>query len=160
MNPLLLVRAPTSTTRSASRIHRSSSRRRALAALLERYREFETPWKYKYVRRLLADPGEGKIIIWSTFVRNLKSLATFLSDHEPALVHRCAARGRGTGRSRDSRGTSLLASGTTRPVVSCSLTPRRAARASASTTGATTPSISTWTSMRVTTSRARIGSTD
>lgn len=60
-----------------------------LAELLQRYREYEVPWKYDRVRTIVAEAaakGE-KVIIWSTFVRNLRSLAQLLKEHNPAVVH-------------------------------------------------------------------------
>jgi len=60
-----------------------------MVSLLERYREHEVPWKYERVRQIVEDAaarGE-KVIVWSTFVRNLKLLRSFLSCHQPALVH-------------------------------------------------------------------------
>lgn len=60
-----------------------------LAELLARYRDYETPWKYSRVADIVADAaarGE-KVLIWSTFVRNLKALARHLSPFNPAVVH-------------------------------------------------------------------------
>ncbi|BCJ70680.1 DNA helicase [Catellatospora sp. IY07-71] len=61
----------------------------AMTELLQRYRDFEVPWKYDYVAELAANAaarGE-KIIVWSNFVRNLKALAVRLRDRQPAMVH-------------------------------------------------------------------------
>jgi hypothetical protein len=60
-----------------------------LANLLARYREFETPWKYQRVTEIVADAARRgeKILVWSTFVRNLKALARHLAEFEPALVY-------------------------------------------------------------------------
>jgi SNF2 family DNA or RNA helicase len=57
--------------------------------MLEGYRDFEVPWKYDKVREIVAQAaatGE-KVIVWSTFVRNLRALATHLGDFHPAVVH-------------------------------------------------------------------------
>jgi len=57
--------------------------------LLQQYRDHETPWKYDQVRQIVEDEAklERKVIIWSTFVRNMKILATYLQEHAPAMVH-------------------------------------------------------------------------
>jgi SNF2 family DNA or RNA helicase len=57
--------------------------------LLQQYRDHETPWKYDQVRQIVEDEAklERKVIIWSTFVRNMKILATHLREHAPAMVH-------------------------------------------------------------------------
>ncbi|MGN9890284.1 DEAD/DEAH box helicase [Micromonospora sp. L31] len=60
-----------------------------LAELLTRYRDYETPWKYEHVKAMTEqarDRGE-KVIVWSTFVRNIRSLATYLNGFQPAIVH-------------------------------------------------------------------------
>ncbi|MFI9403663.1 DEAD/DEAH box helicase [Nocardia sp. NPDC052316] len=60
-----------------------------VADLLLQYRDLEVPWKYTKVAEIVeaaASRGE-KVIIWSTFVRNLKLLANYLRIHQPALVH-------------------------------------------------------------------------
>jgi SNF2 family DNA or RNA helicase len=60
-----------------------------LADLLSRYAEFERPWKYEEVLRIVKESsakGE-KVLVWSTFVRNLKSLQRVLADYNPAIVH-------------------------------------------------------------------------
>lgn len=60
-----------------------------LAELLARYRDYETPWKYEQVKAMVEqarDRGE-KVIVWSTFVRNIRSLATHLKSFQPAIVH-------------------------------------------------------------------------
>ncbi|MCP2298325.1 Helicase conserved C-terminal domain-containing protein [Nocardia amikacinitolerans] len=61
----------------------------AVADLLLKYRDLEVPWKYEKVAAIVeaaARKGE-KVIIWSTFVRNLKLLANYLRVYQPALVH-------------------------------------------------------------------------
>ena len=60
-----------------------------LGQLLRRYSQYERPWKYDYVIEAVAEAavcGE-KILVWSTFVRNLKILARELSAFNPAVVH-------------------------------------------------------------------------
>jgi SNF2 family DNA or RNA helicase len=61
----------------------------ALADLLSRYRDFEMPWKYDQTATIVADAaGRGeKVIVWSTFVRNLNALDRHLAAFQPALVH-------------------------------------------------------------------------
>lgn len=61
----------------------------ALGRLLAEYREFEKPWKYAYVRGTVekaAAAGE-KVLVWTTFVRNIRALARELGDFNPAVVH-------------------------------------------------------------------------
>jgi SNF2 family DNA or RNA helicase len=57
--------------------------------LLQQYRDHETPWKYDQVRQIVEDEAKHKrkVIVWSTFVRNMKILATYLHEHAPAMVH-------------------------------------------------------------------------
>lgn len=60
-----------------------------LVELLARYRDYETPWKYEHVKAIAEqarDRGE-KVIVWSTFVRNIRSLGTYLKSFQPAIVH-------------------------------------------------------------------------
>ncbi|MFI5798866.1 DEAD/DEAH box helicase [Streptomyces sp. NPDC051677] len=61
----------------------------ALADLLREYAEYESPWKYRRVRQIVEEAaarGE-KVLVWSTFVRNLKLLSGVLKDFSPAVVH-------------------------------------------------------------------------
>lgn len=60
-----------------------------VAELLERYRDYELPWKYEQVKRIVVDEASlgRKVLVWSTFVRNLKGLASYLTDYGPAVVH-------------------------------------------------------------------------
>lgn len=61
----------------------------ALGRLLAEYREFEKPWKYAYVEEAVkkaAAAGE-KVLVWTTFVRNIRALARDLSDFNPAVAH-------------------------------------------------------------------------
>lgn len=60
-----------------------------LTQLLDRYAEYEDPWKYVKVEEIVADAharGE-KVLVWSSFVRNLKMLERRLKRYQPALVH-------------------------------------------------------------------------
>lgn len=60
-----------------------------LAQLLADYQAYERPWKYKKVVEIVEDAASRgeKVLIWSTFVRNLKSLARELHVYQPALIH-------------------------------------------------------------------------
>lgn len=60
-----------------------------LAQLLHRYRQHETPWKYTKVVQLVEEAAASgeKVLVWSTFVRNLKILQSHLERFQPALVH-------------------------------------------------------------------------
>ena len=61
----------------------------SLMDLLGSYRNYETPWKYEKIRQIVCESvtkGE-KILIWSSFVRNLTALQRFLSGYNPAMVH-------------------------------------------------------------------------
>ncbi|MFI5819122.1 DEAD/DEAH box helicase [Streptomyces rishiriensis] len=61
----------------------------ALADLLRQYTAYESPWKYRRVRQIVEEAaarGE-KVLVWSTFVRNLKLLSGALKDFSPAVVH-------------------------------------------------------------------------
>lgn len=61
----------------------------SLSDLLARYNEYERPWKYDYVVDAVgkaARRGE-KVLIWTTFVRNIRALAHELESFNPAVVH-------------------------------------------------------------------------
>ncbi|MHA6761750.1 DEAD/DEAH box helicase [Streptacidiphilus sp. PAMC 29251] len=60
-----------------------------LARLLQQYAEYETPWKYQEVQQIVRDAAarNEKVLIWSTFVRNLKLLSELLKEFQPAMVH-------------------------------------------------------------------------
>lgn len=60
-----------------------------LAELLARYCEYETPWKYARIKEIVVDAASRgqKVLVWSTFVRNLKALARELEEFQPAMVH-------------------------------------------------------------------------
>lgn len=57
--------------------------------LLQRYRDYETPWKYERVKKIVEEESsiQRKVIVWSSFVRNIKSLAGYLRQYKPAVVH-------------------------------------------------------------------------
>jgi SNF2 family DNA or RNA helicase len=60
-----------------------------LLEMLETYNRYETPWKYQRVKEIVkqaAKSGE-KVLIWSSFVRNLKALSRHLTEFNPAVVH-------------------------------------------------------------------------
>ncbi|MGO7371744.1 DEAD/DEAH box helicase [Rhizobium leguminosarum] len=60
-----------------------------LADLLSRYGSFELPWKYERVEGIIKDAstrGE-KVLVWSSFVRNIKALARRANRYQPAIVH-------------------------------------------------------------------------
>jgi SNF2 family DNA or RNA helicase len=61
----------------------------SLQNLLAGYNEFERPWKYDYVRNAVSDAASRgeKVLIWTTFVRNIRALSHELSDFNPAVVH-------------------------------------------------------------------------
>ncbi|MBF6150209.1 DEAD/DEAH box helicase [Nocardia nova] len=60
-----------------------------LTQLLQQYRGFEVPWKYDKIEEIVAAAAEKKekVIVWSTFVRNLRILSTHLAQYQPAVVH-------------------------------------------------------------------------
>jgi len=60
-----------------------------LLHLLDSYHLYETPWKYIRVREIVSHAAQNnqKILIWSSFVRNLKALSRYLKDFNPAMVH-------------------------------------------------------------------------
>lgn len=57
--------------------------------LLARYGEYETPWKYAEVERIVAEAaGSGeKVLVWTSFVRNIRHLLRILERWKPASVH-------------------------------------------------------------------------
>ena len=61
-----------------------------LDELLRAYPDYETPWKFEFLRDALADNAERgrKTLVWSNFVRNLETLRHHeLAAHQPAIVH-------------------------------------------------------------------------
>ena len=61
----------------------------SLAQLISDYNLYETPRKFVELARLLqANASDGrKTLVWSNFVRNLKTLERELRAYEPALIH-------------------------------------------------------------------------
>jgi SNF2 family DNA or RNA helicase len=61
----------------------------SLMDLLASYRNYETPWKYEAVLKIVSDSTQNgeKVLIWSSFVRNLTALQRFLAVYNPAIVH-------------------------------------------------------------------------
>jgi SNF2 family DNA or RNA helicase len=60
-----------------------------LKELLANYGRYETPWKYEAVRDIVvrsAKSGE-KVLVWSSFVRNIQALSRYLAPYAPAVVH-------------------------------------------------------------------------
>lgn len=60
-----------------------------LMELLGAYRRHETPWKYVRTAQIVTNAaarGE-KVLVWSSFVRNLKALARHLEAFRPAMIH-------------------------------------------------------------------------
>jgi hypothetical protein len=60
-----------------------------LADLLTRYSSFEHPWKYVRVCSIVKEAAATgkKVLIWSSFVKNLKALYRLLDQYQPAMVH-------------------------------------------------------------------------
>jgi hypothetical protein len=61
----------------------------SISALLESYKEYERPWKYSYVLKAVSEAaarGE-KVLVWTTFVRNIRALTHELREFNPAVVH-------------------------------------------------------------------------
>lgn len=89
-NPMLLV-AGSDTSDELGFVHPPLSIQggEPIAELLERYREYESPWKYDRLKRIIRDSvaRNEKVIVWSTFVRNLRALASHLGEYQPAVVH-------------------------------------------------------------------------
>ena len=57
--------------------------------LLEQYPTYEYPWKYEEVRKMVAAAAsqQHKVLVWSSFVRNIKALEKELSQWNPAVIH-------------------------------------------------------------------------
>lgn len=60
-----------------------------LADLLANYGNFEKPWKYQRVEEIVKDAAARgqKVLVWSSFVRNIRTLARLLAQYQPAMVH-------------------------------------------------------------------------
>lgn len=61
----------------------------SLAQLMRDLPLFEQAPKYQAVQEIVAENAAAgrKTLVWSTFVRNLTTLASLLGQHSPALVH-------------------------------------------------------------------------
>lgn len=60
-----------------------------LMGLLSSYTRYETPWKYVEVQRIVAEAAKRgeKVLVWSSFVRNLKALHKLLAPYKPSMIH-------------------------------------------------------------------------
>lgn len=60
-----------------------------LMGAVERYAAHEIPTKYEWVSRYLMKASDSgrKVLVWSTFVGNLRALERVLQPHNPALVY-------------------------------------------------------------------------
>lgn len=60
-----------------------------LTDLLASYGNFEKPWKYQRVEAIVQDAAARgqKVLVWSSFVRNIRTLARLLAPYQPAMVH-------------------------------------------------------------------------
>lgn len=89
-NPMLLVAGSDSGDESGF-VHPplELTGREEIGDLLAQYRSYEAPWKYDWLRSAVADAASRgeKVLVWSTFVRNLRALRGLLADFEPAMVH-------------------------------------------------------------------------
>lgn len=61
----------------------------SLFQLLQKLPQYEMPPKYRAVQEIVARNALAgrKTLVWSTFVRNITSLAVLLDEFEPAVVH-------------------------------------------------------------------------
>jgi SNF2 family DNA or RNA helicase len=61
----------------------------SLMELLRSYNRHEIPWKYECILEIIRAAAlvNQKVIVWSNFVRNLKSLSNFLHPFETAMIH-------------------------------------------------------------------------
>lgn len=57
--------------------------------LLDRYGSYEIPWKYEVVASIVSGAADNdqKVMIWTSFVRNIRLLSRMLSEFNPAIVH-------------------------------------------------------------------------
>lgn len=60
-----------------------------LSKLLHDYNRYERPWKYDYLVDAVATAAASgeKVLIWTTFIRNIRALARELAAFSPAVVH-------------------------------------------------------------------------
>jgi SNF2 family DNA or RNA helicase len=61
----------------------------SISELLENYRSYEVPWKYEEVTAIVAEAAKlgEKVMVWTSFVKNIRLLARMLSEFNPAVVH-------------------------------------------------------------------------
>jgi SNF2 family DNA or RNA helicase len=61
----------------------------SISELLERYSNYEVPWKYEKVTSIVAEAAKqgDKVLVWTSFVRNIRLLNRMLSEFNPAVVH-------------------------------------------------------------------------
>lgn len=61
----------------------------SLMDLLKSYHKHETPWKYLKLQQIVSEAASRgeKVLVWSSFVRNLKTLSRHLKDYQPAMIH-------------------------------------------------------------------------
>ena len=57
--------------------------------LLQQYSQYETPAKFTQLAQLIATNAEQgrKTLVWTNFVRNLRTLERMLAGHQPALIY-------------------------------------------------------------------------
>jgi SNF2 family DNA or RNA helicase len=65
------------------------STNKSLLQLAEGYTEYEMPWKYKFVAKAAekAKANETKLLVWSSFVGNLRAMKKALDKFNPALIY-------------------------------------------------------------------------
>ncbi|MBP1242147.1 hypothetical protein ABID92_000026 [Frigoribacterium sp. PvP120] len=61
----------------------------ALATLLGKYQKYERPWKYDFVvdEVTKAKRDNNKVLVWTTFVKNIRVLERELAAFNPAVIH-------------------------------------------------------------------------
>ena len=65
-----------------------------VADLLLQYSEYETPWKYTKVREIISEAADQreKVLVWTSFVRNIRYLQRLLAQWNPGdRTRRCPA---------------------------------------------------------------------
>jgi len=57
--------------------------------LISAYNQYELPWKYAEVEKIVAEAASRneKVLVWSSFVRNLKALQKLLARFNPSVIH-------------------------------------------------------------------------
>ena len=61
----------------------------SILELIDKYPEFEIPGKIKYMKNLVDQifKNKDKIIVWTTFVHNIRMLANMFEEYSPFLVY-------------------------------------------------------------------------